>query len=100
MLVRGFSDLMMGIVNTIDKMGLRKRYLNKYKKDVDRFYKQMIYKNGETELTIKWQKRFKKNEGKLFTFLDHDDCPLEQQQRGARNYPLCEVQNLQRFPFY
>jgi len=75
MLVREFSDLMMDIVNTIDKMGLRKRYLNKYKKDVDRFYKQMIYKNGETELTIKWQKRFKKNEGKLFTFLDHDDCP-------------------------
>jgi hypothetical protein len=75
MIVRGFSDLMMGIVNTIDKMGLRKRYLNKHKKDVDRFYKQMIYKNGETELTIKWQKRFKKNEGKLFTFLDHDDCP-------------------------
>jgi len=75
MLVRGFSDLMMGIVNAIDKMGLRKRYLRKYKKDVDKFYKKIIYKNGETELTIKWQKRFKKNEGKLFTFLDHDDCP-------------------------
>ena len=75
MLVQKFSDLMMGIVNTIDNMGLRKRYLKKYKKDVDRFYKKMIYKNGETELTIKWQKRFKKNEGKLFTFLDHDDCP-------------------------
>lgn len=75
MLVRGFSDLMMDIVNTIDKMGLRRRYLKKYKNDVDKFYKEMIYKNGETELTIKWQKRFKKNEGKLFTFLDHDGCP-------------------------
>jgi hypothetical protein len=74
-LVQGFSDLMIDIVNTIDKMGLRKRYLKKYKKDVDRFYKQIIYKNGETELMITWQKRFKKNEGKLFTFLDHDGCP-------------------------
>lgn len=74
-LVQGFSDLMMDIVNTIDKMGLRSRYLKKYKSDVDRFYKEMIYKNGETELTIKWQKRFRKNEGKLFTFLDHDGCP-------------------------
>ena len=60
MLVKGFSDLMMGIVNTIDKMGLRKRYLKKHKKDVDRFYKQMIYKNGETELTIKWQKKIQR----------------------------------------
>ena len=74
-LVQGFSDLMIDIVNTIDKMGLRKRYLKKYKKDVYRFYKQIIYKNGETEIMIKWQKRFKKNEGKLFTFLDHDGCP-------------------------
>jgi hypothetical protein len=75
MFVQGFSDLMMGIVKTIDKRGLRKRYLKKYKKDVDRFYKKTIYKNGETEIMIKWQKRFKKNEGKLFTFLDYDDCP-------------------------
>jgi hypothetical protein len=58
-----------------------------YKNDVDRFYKQMIYKDGETELTIKWQKRFKKNEGKLFTFLDHEGCPwmqvLCQRKTGA-----------------
>jgi hypothetical protein len=74
-LVKGFSDLMIGIVNTIDRIGLRRRYLNKHKKDVDRFYKEMIYEDGETELMIKWQTRFKKNEGKLFVFLDHDGCP-------------------------
>jgi hypothetical protein len=74
-LVKGFSDLMIGIVNTIDRKGLLKRNLNKHKKDVDIFYKQMIYKDAETELAIKWQKRFRKNEGKLFTFLDHDGCP-------------------------
>jgi hypothetical protein len=70
-----FGKLLRKIVRTIDKYGLKKRYLNKHKKDVEKFYHQILYEENETELAISWQKRFKKNKGKLFTFLDYDDIP-------------------------
>ncbi len=58
-----------------DKYGLKKRHLNKHKKDVEKYYHQILYEEYETELAISWQKRFGKNKRKLFSFLDYDDIP-------------------------
>ena len=70
-----FGKLLRNIVRTIDKYGLKKKHLNKHKNDVEKFYLQIIYEDYETELAISWQKRFKRNKGKLFTFLNYDDIP-------------------------
>jgi predicted RecB family nuclease len=71
-----FGRLLREIINTIDKYGSKKRYLNKYRKNVDRFFKNFILdKKYNSDLAISYQERFKKNEHKLFTFLDYDGIP-------------------------
>lgn len=37
----------------------------------------LMKKQYETELAQKAQERFKKNKGRLFTFLDHDNVPWD-----------------------
>ncbi len=74
-LVKKFSDLLNAIMNTINTYGLRKRNLNKHRKDVKKFYFDVIEPQCKTDLMEKWQKRFKKNEEVLFTFLEYNNCP-------------------------
>jgi hypothetical protein len=70
-----FSLLLRQIITTVDKYGLKKRKLSKYKKDVSRYFRNISGYNYQSELARKYQKRFKKNEGCLFTFLDYDGIP-------------------------
>lgn len=72
---QGFSDLLRTIIETIDKYGLKKRHLNKHKKDVDKFYRMLCNKSWESEIAIKFKERFQKQRGKLFLFLDKDGVP-------------------------
>lgn len=74
-IVSNFGTLLRKVVDTIDKYGLKKRHLNKHKKDVEKFYNKVINKEYDSELAIKYQKRFKKYKNKLFTFLNYDDVP-------------------------
>jgi len=70
-----FGEILKKIISTVDKYGLKKRHLNKHLKDVSKFYKDIKGKEFNSELGRSWQKRFTKNEGKLFTFLKHDGVP-------------------------
>lgn len=70
-----FTNVLKPIIETIDRFGLKSRYLKKHKQPVKRFFASIKYGNYETEIASKWQKRFEKNQGKLFTFLDHDGIP-------------------------
>jgi hypothetical protein len=63
------------IVSTIDKYGLKKRRLQKHKADVAHFFRALESRVYRSELAESYQKRFLKNEGKLFVFLDHDSVP-------------------------
>ena len=74
-LVTGFAHLLRLIVGTIDKYGLRKRNLNKHLQDVEKFYKRIIDQSSKSELTQKYQKRFRKYKESLFLFLKHDGIP-------------------------
>ena len=74
-IVTNFGKLLRTIVDTINKYGLKKRHLNKHKKDVETFYNKIINKEYDSELAIKYQKRFKKYKDKLFAFLDYDSIP-------------------------
>ena len=67
-----FSSVLRGIVETIDRFGLKKRHLRKHKAIADRFCRWALKVELHSEVTKKYQKRVDKYREKLFTFLDHD----------------------------
>ena len=72
-MAREFSDMLKSIVDTIDKFGLKARFMRKHKAQVNRFYHELMIRPFKTEVGIKYKKRFEKDSGKLFTFLDYDN---------------------------
>ena len=70
-----FGKLLRSIVGTIDKYGLKKHHLHKHKAEVDRFFRALEPRVYRSELAEGYQRRLLKNEGKLFTFLEHDGVP-------------------------
>jgi len=70
-----FGKLLRSIVDTIDRYGLKKVHLHKHKVEVARFFNGLTARVYRSELAKGYQKRFAKNEGRLFTFLDHDGVP-------------------------
>jgi len=73
--VNGFGSLVKPIVETVDRYGLKCRFMQKHKRSVSRFYRWLTRTNFETEVGVGYKKRFEKNKDKLFTFLDYDDVP-------------------------
>jgi hypothetical protein len=74
-LIKKFSELIRTIVKTIDKFGLMKKHLKKHNKLVENFYLKVVESDFSSEVSNKYKKRFLKNKGKLFTFLNYDDVP-------------------------
>jgi predicted RecB family nuclease len=70
-----FGELLKPTIATIDRYGLKGRFLKKHKVCVERFYKRISRNNHKSETAIKWKKRFNKNRERLFTFLDYDGIP-------------------------
>lgn len=74
-LLKEFAGLLKPIVETIDRFGLKTRHLRKHRTFVEGFYKRLVKRNYQNEIVIKYRKRFEKNRDKLFTFLDYDGIP-------------------------
>ncbi|HYL74780.1 MAG TPA: IS66 family transposase [Bryobacteraceae bacterium] len=74
-LVHEFAELLKPIIGTIDRFGLKTHFLKKHKVQAARFYDRLGIREYKTELARKAQERLRRNQGKLFTFLDHDDIP-------------------------
>jgi hypothetical protein len=74
-LVVDFGHFLKTIMSTVHQYGLKRRHLHKHRKDVDKFYSKRIDREYQSELTVSYQKRFRKNRDRLFTFLDYDDIP-------------------------
>lgn len=70
-----FGVVLRSIVSTIDKYGLKRRHLQKHKKEAFQFLTQLSSVHYSSEIAIKYQKRFEKSGKKMFTFLDHDGVP-------------------------
>ena len=70
-----FATLLKPIIDTIDRFGLKARFLRKHKLAVTRFYDALLCRKYNTELAQKTQVRLKKNRARLFTFLDYDNVP-------------------------
>lgn len=74
-LVREFAMLLKPMIETVDRFGLKAHFLRKHKVFVERFYKTLSKRDYQSEIAIYYKKRFEKNRNKLFTFLDYDDVP-------------------------
>jgi predicted RecB family nuclease len=70
-----FGTLLRTIIDTVDKYGLRRRHLHKHKPSVDRFLDNVAAAAYSSPLATKYQKRFGKSGNKMFTFLEYDGIP-------------------------
>ena len=70
-----FGGLLREIVETIDRYGLKRRNLGKHKRAAEQFINDVAGLKCATEAGSALQKRIEKNKDKLFTFLDHDNVP-------------------------
>jgi len=70
-----FAQVLREIVETVDRFGLKKYFLHKHHRSVDRFYCRIERADPQTEAAIKCRQRFVKNRDKLFTFLNYDGVP-------------------------
>jgi predicted RecB family nuclease len=71
----GFGSLLRSILLSIDRFGLKKRFLRKHKVQADKFIKKIISSEFQTSPAIKYQNRFAKYRDDLFTFLQYDNVP-------------------------
>ncbi len=74
-IVTGFAELLRPMVETVDRFGLKKHFLRKHLVPVERFYRGLTKTDCQSEAAIKCKQRFEKNRLKLFTFLEHDGVP-------------------------
>lgn len=74
-LAGSFGKLLRAIVTTIDRRGLKRQHLSKHKRAIGRFFDGMEKQPFRSEVADGYRTRFLKNRGKLFTFVDHDDVP-------------------------
>jgi len=70
-----FTDLLVPIIETVDRYGLKKRHLNKHCGKVRRFFAGVSSKPYSSEIAHGYQRRLVKYEHKLFAFLKHDGVP-------------------------
>ncbi len=72
---KDFTALLTPLIGSIDKYGLKKRHFHKYKKLVQNFFKKLQTMECDSELARNYQRRFVKYKEKLFSFLDYDGVP-------------------------
>jgi len=74
-IVTKFGEILRSIVATIDRRGLKRHFLRKHGLQVERFYRHIRRTIYQSEAALKCKERFEKNREKLFTFLNHDGVP-------------------------
>jgi hypothetical protein len=74
-LTQELGELLRPIIETVDRYGLKKWHLRRHKCRVDKFLQGVSSKTFSTELSQRWQKRFRKSGDMMFTFLDYDGVP-------------------------
>lgn len=70
-----FAELLQPVVKTIDRFGLKAYHLRKHKVFVDQFFRRIARTCYRTEVARAYAERFQKNRDSLFTFLDCDGVP-------------------------
>ena len=70
-----FGLLLREIIETIDHYGLKARHLGKHRRSADGFIEHVVGLKCSSEVGLALQKRIEKNKNKIFTFLNYDGVP-------------------------
>ena len=74
-IVTSFSLLLKGVIEDVDRYGLKRHFLKKHLVLVERFYRKVIDVDHQSTAAVVCKQRFQKNRDKLFTFLKFDGVP-------------------------
>ena len=74
-IVTAFGDLLKSVVETVDRYGLKKHFLRKHLRSVERYYHEVGQADYQSDAALKCKERFERNRDTLFTFLNHDGVP-------------------------
>jgi hypothetical protein len=74
-LVSSFGEVLEPAVETVDRYGLKKRFLQKHLRSVERFYHDIVRADYQSGAALKCKERFERNRDTLFTFLNYDGVP-------------------------
>jgi len=74
-LASNFGKLLRKIIATVDHYGLRQRHLGKHRREVAQFFRTISRQLYRSEVAEGYRKRLLKYQEKLFTFLNHDGVP-------------------------
>ena len=70
-----FSRLLKDVIDSVDRFGLKSCHLKKHKNAVATFFQTVAETDWKSDAVKAWRKRFEKNRKTLFTFLDYDGIP-------------------------
>jgi transposase IS66 family protein len=74
-LVGAFASLIKPMIETVDLHGLKKRFLRRHRPSVDQFYEGLTKGPSTSEAARKITERLQKSRNTMFTFLEFDDVP-------------------------
>jgi hypothetical protein len=89
-----FAVLVRPMIQTIDRYGLKRHFLRKHLKSVEHFYKVLSKADYQSEIAVKYRKRFDKNRPSLFTFLEYDGVPWNNNNAEHAIKALAELRNV------
>jgi hypothetical protein len=72
-IVREFAALLRAIVATVDRFGLKRKWLKKHIGEAERFLDRVCDGDFRSEIACQYRRRFRKNRDKLFEFLHHEN---------------------------
>lgn len=70
-----FGNLLKPMIETVDRYGLKKYFLKKHLCRVDKFYRKLECMDYQSEVALKCKDRLERNRDTLFTFLNYDGVP-------------------------
>jgi hypothetical protein len=70
-----FGELLRIIISTVDRFGLKARFLRRHMRDVSRFYQAIGRRHMTSDVARHYYERMLKYRRELFAFLEHDGVP-------------------------
>jgi len=94
-------DLILPIMEAVQQYGLKKRHLHKFMKQVNHFYARVIVdKQYKSDLVCTYQKRFIRYRDNLFTFLEQDGIPWNNNAAERAIRPFAIQRDISKSPFH
>jgi predicted RecB family nuclease len=93
-LVHDFAVLIRPMIQTVDRFGLKARFLRKHLLSVERFYRLLGNSDFQSEAALKYKKRFERNRERLFTFLEFDGVPWNNNNAEHAIKALADLRNV------